>query len=219
MRTDESTTARGCTIVAHESFNFSARANRLELSPIAISVGRGGWCKIDSTSPMIGTPQISRPIFAVSLSNTAATCVPHSCAAHCHFAVAASTDDINCFRLIDHAAFFFEMARRSGTSWYVREPKFRSVSARSDRQREHLQIERERLMSYVPGVERKTRVPRDMVATLHLCPAGEAGQYLMPLCLFAGIASEVFDEERPRANKTHVAAKDAPEFRQFVEAG
>src|SRR2546427_506198 len=85
-------------------------------------------------------------------------------------------------------------------------------------EKQNPQVEPERSMIHIPHVEPQTFLPGLRVAAVDLRPAGNARAHLMPADLLGGIEREVLDEQGPRADETHVPAKDVPELRQFVEA-
>lgn len=73
-------------------------------------------------------------------------------------------------------------------------------------------------MFHIPDVQGKAFLPRDGVASVDLCPAGDAGAYGQAAGLFGGVEVAVVGDEGAWADEAHVACEDVPQFGQFVQA-
>ena len=60
-------------------------------------------------------------------------------------------------------------------------------------------------------------LPREGVAAVDLRPAGDAGKHLVASRLTRRVPIQILDEQRPRADQTHVTAHHVPELRQLIE--
>lgn len=83
---------------------------------------------------------------------------------------------------------------------------------------EDLKIDPEGMVGYVPEVEIEFFFPGQGVPTIHLCPARNARQDIMPALLFDCVAIEVLHQQGPGPYQAHVALDDVDQFRQFVKA-
>src|SRR5439155_23889406 len=85
------------------------------------------------------------------------------------------------------------------------------------RPREDLQVEPRASVLDVPEVELDPLVPRELRASVHLRPAGQARLDLEPAALARGVLVDLVAERRARADQAHVAEDDVPELGQLVE--
>jgi GDPmannose 4,6-dehydratase len=83
---------------------------------------------------------------------------------------------------------------------------------------EYPQIKPEGLVLDVPDVHLEPRLPTLSVPAVDLCPAGHAGTDLVTPRLPGRVAREVFDEQRPWSDQTHVSPHHVPQLGEFVEA-
>ena len=60
-------------------------------------------------------------------------------------------------------------------------------------------------------------LPREGVADVDLRPAGDAGKHLVAARLTRRVPIQIVDEQRPRADQTHVTAHHVPELRQLIK--
>lgn len=72
-------------------------------------------------------------------------------------------------------------------------------------------------MIYIPHVEFEFLMPGYGVATVTLCPAGDAGTHFVTARLLGSVEREILHQQRPRADQRHVAFEDVPELWQLVD--
>jgi len=97
-----------------------------------------------------------------------------------------------------------------------REMSFRRST--TDRQGDHLEVERKTPVFDVPDVEGELLVPRDGIPAVDLRPAGQPRHHVMPARLLERVALEVLHEERARAYQAELTSSDVQELRKLIEA-
>ena len=70
----------------------------------------------------------------------------------------------------------------------------------------------------VPDVEGEALLPADVVASVHLGPAGQPRPHGVAAVLGRGVAADVRHRQGPGPDEAHVAPQDVPELGQLVEA-
>src|ERR1019366_8592537 len=85
-------------------------------------------------------------------------------------------------------------------------------------QPKNLDVEPQTTVIHVPHVQLKLLFPGKAVASVHLHPPGNARPHLMTASLERGVSGQVFGEQRPRADQTHIPLEYVPDLRQLIEA-
>lgn len=88
------------------------------------------------------------------------------------------------------------------------------------RQENDPEIEKKRALAQIVFVQGNLLWDRQFVAAVDLCPAGQTRQQSVDAALYAqGYEVVLIEKGRARADDAHLPFEDAPELRQFVEAG
>src|SRR5436190_6159207 len=81
-----------------------------------------------------------------------------------------------------------------------------------------LRVQPERPVLDVPRVLLEPLGPADLLAALHLRPAGYPGPHRQPPAVTGGIVRDLLDQVRPRPDEAHLALQNVDQLRQLVEA-
>ena len=71
----------------------------------------------------------------------------------------------------------------------------------------------------VPDIEGELLVPRERVASVHLCPSGDSRPNVVAAHLLGCVPREVVHQERTRAYEAHVSSQHVDQLGELVEAG
>lgn len=74
-------------------------------------------------------------------------------------------------------------------------------------------------MVYVPYIQVKLFLPGDGIATVDLCPSGDAREDFVAAKLGWIIARQVLDQQRTWADDAHLTFEDVDQFWELVQAG
>ncbi len=74
-------------------------------------------------------------------------------------------------------------------------------------------------MIHVPHIHGEALFPREGIAPIDLCPAGNAWLDAMAPCLLWRVQREVVHPQWSRPNQTHVALQHDEQLGQLIEAG
>src|SRR5437879_3208127 len=72
-------------------------------------------------------------------------------------------------------------------------------------------------MIHVPYVQAQALVPGLRIVAVDLRPTRDPGAHLVSAGLLGGVPRQVFDEQWPRSDEAHVAAKHVPKLRKLIE--
>ena len=78
-------------------------------------------------------------------------------------------------------------------------------------------IQPQRTMIDIPQIEKKSLLPVGGISPIHLRPACQTGRNEMATVLFRGILFEIFRQERPWPDKTHLTFQHVEKSRKFIE--
>lgn len=85
------------------------------------------------------------------------------------------------------------------------------------RSEEHLAVHRGTDVLHVINVKLKFLRPRDVVATVHLCPSAHARSHVMTMVLLLTVKRQILHQQRARTYERHVALQDVYQLRQLVD--
>src|SRR5919197_819146 len=71
----------------------------------------------------------------------------------------------------------------------------------------------------IPEVMLELLFPRQCIASVDLCPPGDAWKNIMPVSLFRTVPVEIFHHQRSGADQTHIAFQHIEKARQFIQTG
>src|SRR3990167_5213840 len=72
-------------------------------------------------------------------------------------------------------------------------------------------------MSHIPDIQFNPTAPRNAVASMNLCPSGNARFHQEPFALPPHELRGLRRQHRTRANQRHLAMQDVPQLREFIE--
>ena len=85
-------------------------------------------------------------------------------------------------------------------------------------EQQNFHIEQQTVVFNIPGIVLKPGLPGDRVTPIDLSPAGNTRPDVVPQGLTGRIQRQVFHQQRPRPDQTHIALQHVEQLRQLVEA-